>query len=102
MSSRELFPATVYYSGDGYSTAGPKLMGRQAAGQKHLANHGPAATSHLRQSCCALGHWFEKALFSYARKNKTEADLVIVLLHLHLAAQSMRQFLRKPQPQSST
>lgn len=36
MSSRDWFPATVYYSGDGYSTVGPRLMGRQAAGQGFL------------------------------------------------------------------
>jgi glycosyltransferase involved in cell wall biosynthesis len=39
MSSRDWFPATVYYSGDGYSTAGPKLMGRQAAGQGFLRGY---------------------------------------------------------------
>ena len=36
MTKSRWFPATVYYSGDGYSTAGPKLMGRQAAGQGFL------------------------------------------------------------------
>ncbi len=43
MSQREWFPATVYYAGDGYSTAGPKLMGRQAAGQGFLRGYVHAA-----------------------------------------------------------
>lgn len=43
MSSRDWFPATVYYSGDGYSTAGPRLMGRQAAGQGFLRAYVEAA-----------------------------------------------------------
>jgi starch synthase len=46
MSSRDWFPATVYYSGDGYSTAGPKLMGRQAAGQGFLRAYVEAAQTH--------------------------------------------------------
>lgn len=36
MTVADWFGATVYYAGDGYSTAGPKIMGRQAAGQGFL------------------------------------------------------------------
>ena len=55
MSSREFFPATVYYSGDGYSTAGPKLMGRQAAGQGFLRAYVQAtqAEDHLASAWLA-------------------------------------------------
>ena len=43
MSLPERFAATVYFSGDGYSTAGPRLMGRQAAGQGFLRAYVQAA-----------------------------------------------------------
>jgi glycosyltransferase involved in cell wall biosynthesis len=43
MTGGQWFPATVYYAGDGYSTDGPKIMGRQAAGQGFLRAYVEAA-----------------------------------------------------------
>ena len=51
MTVQKWFPSTVYYADDGYSTDGPKIMGRQAAGQGflrayvHAANESKAVAS---------------------------------------------------------
>lgn len=94
------FPATVYYSGDGYSTAGPKLMGRQAAGQGFLRAYVQAAQQQdQRASAWLTAH--SRPAAQAAQLGFSSAGLTStleVLSPLNMSALSQSGCLYVPQP----
>lgn len=100
MTQREWFPATVYYAGDGYSTAGPKLMGRQAAGQGFLKGYVQAVQAQQQTASAWVTNPSPDAA-SQARLGFQQAGLkaeLEVLNSKNLAALQQSGCLYVPQP----
>ncbi len=100
MTPNEWFPATVYYAGDGYSTAGPKLMGRQAAGQGFLRGYVQAAQAQQQKASAWVTNSSPKAA-EEARHGFRQAGLhsaLEVLSSQNLAALQHSGCLYVPQP----
>ncbi len=87
MSDSSWLGASVYYSADGYSTSGPKLMGRQAAGQGFLRAYVNAAQArNAMASAWVTAHTsaaVKSAQFAFQSAGLKSKLQVMTPMHLH-------------------